>query len=127
MNHPNLSPELNKMVETAEKANWLNIKELKKGDDLEVHTRNTIYIFTIIDPETGAVLVENNSEKHPIAIGTTGSILGTTLSGTGTMLKMGCISTGLKMDIWVEGYGELILSTTQKILLNGNEVHFSNN
>lgn len=126
MGHPNLSPELNRMIEEAQQTKWLNIENLKEGDILEVHTRNTVYTFEITNPKEGGVKVKSTSERYPIENNTDGIIYGTTLSGTGTMLKLRHIATGLKMSIGVQKYGELILSTTQKILLNGNEIIFNN-
>jgi hypothetical protein len=117
-----LSDDLQKLIEDQEGARWLNVEDLQKGDVLKIKTKNSLYEMKLIDPEKHRVMVTSDSEAAPIKDPQPGSMLGSTLTGTGTMLKMGRIGKGYRICLWVEGKGELILTPTEKVFINDDEV-----
>lgn len=121
--HPgraHLDPRLLSLIDETDGLSWLFVDKLQKGDVLEVQTLNTLYTMKVIDPETGKVLVNSNGKR--ITQETPANVWGTTLTGTGTMVKMKGIAVGLRLVIFVEGIGELILSATQEARVNGEKV-----
>lgn len=115
-----LSQGILDMIDKADETEWIIVKELNKGDILRIKTMNTTYDIEIIDPEKGFVKFTNDSDRFPMK-NTEGSIGGTTLSGTGSMIKLGHITTGMRLCIWAEGIGELTLSSTQEVFVNGEK------
>lgn len=115
-----IDPELLSMIDESDKSDWIFVKNLKKDDLLEIQTMNTLYTMKVTDPEKRRVLVHSTG-RH-ITEEVNGTVVGTTLTGTGTMVKMGGITPFLELVLWVEGKGELILSPTQEVRVNGKRV-----
>lgn len=105
------------LIDASEEMPWLFMKDLKKGDVLEIQTRNTLYTMKVTDPENGRVVVNSNG-RH-ITQETEATVGGSTLTGTGTMMKVGGITVGLRLCLFTKGTGELILSSTQEVRVNG--------
>lgn len=115
-----IDPRLLNLIEWANEQPWLFVKNLRQGDILEIQTQNTLYTMKIINPENGDVLVTSDG-KH-ITKETPAYIWGTTLTGTGTMIKMGSITVGFRLILSVEGLGVLRLSPTKEVRVNGVKV-----
>lgn len=111
-----IDPYLLSLIDESEKMPWLFMKDLKKGDVLKIQTRNTLYTMNVIDPENGGVVVNSNG-RH-ITQETEATVDGSTLTGTGTMIKVGGIAVGLRLCLFVRGKGEFILSSTQEVYVN---------
>lgn len=116
-----IHPDLLQMIDEGEKGQWVFMKDLKAGDILEVITMNSIYTMRVVDPERGEVLIASNSSRY-INEEVRGVVAGTTLTGTGTMVKIGGITPLLRLVLWAEGCGTLVLSATQEVRLNGERV-----
>ena len=114
-----IDPLLPALMDRAEEES-LDLMSLRKDDVVSVRTRNTVYTMKIVDPVSGRVLVNSNG-KHVVRE-TNGSVLGTTLTGTGSMVKLRTVILGLRLCVFVEGVGELILSPTQEGLVNGARI-----
>ncbi len=114
-----IDPLLPALMDRAEEES-LDLMSLRKDDVVSVRTRNTVYTMKIVDPVSGRVLVNSNG-KHVVRE-TNGSVLGTTLTGTGSMVKLRTVILGLRLCVFVEGVGELILSPTQEVLVNGARI-----
>jgi len=122
-NHPGrqyIDPRLLALIDKSEEQESLNVADLQRGDVVSVQTYNTLYTMKITDSKEGKALINSNG-RH-ITQETEGNIGGTTLTGTGTMVKMKTIILGLRLVIWVKGIGELILSPTQEVRVNGLKV-----
>lgn len=75
-------------------ASGICLSELAPIEELEVHTRNTRYRITVIDPAEGRVLIQGGAffpMTCPVRIG--GATLG------GSMLKLGWIGQGFCLEI----------------------------
>ncbi len=117
-----LSDSLKKAIEDQEGVRWLNVEDLQKGDILKVKTNNSLYEMRMTDPAKHKCAVTSDSKSVPIENETEACILGSTLTGTGSMLKIGRIGKDYWICLAVEGRGELILSSTQKVFINDTEV-----
>ena len=115
-----LSPELQKLLKEQEGMRWLFMDRLKPGDTLEVHTKNSTYTMKV--GACNRVTVTTSKESTFPMKDVVGSVLGSTLTGTGTMLKIGGIAIGVRICLFLEGKGEIILTPTEKVFLNGEEV-----
>lgn len=118
--HPgrkHIDPHLLSLIDASEEMPWLFMKDLKKGDVLEIQTRNTLYTMKVTDPENGRVVV--NSNGRLITQETEATVDGSTLTGTGTMMKIGGITVGLCLCLFTKEIGKFILSSTQEVRVNG--------
>ena len=116
----NIDPRLLNLIDKSENMSWLFVKSLKRGDVLEVQTKNTLYAMKVLNPETGEVLV--NSNGSTVTKESKGIVTGTTLTGYGTMVKIGGITIGFRLVLWVQDLGEAILTATQEVRVNGVKV-----
>ena len=112
-----IHPSLLSLIDMSDEVPWLFVRDLKNGDVLEIQTRNTLYTMKVTDPENGKVMVNSNGQR--ITQEAEASVLGTTITGTGTMVKYRGITVGLSLVVFVKGVGELILSPTQEVRVNG--------
>lgn len=115
-----IDPRLLALIDKSKEEESLDIKSLRKDDVISLHTRDTIYTMQVVDPENGHVLVNSNG-RH-VTESTKGVVVGTTLTGTGTMIKLQTIILGLRLCLFVEGKGELLLSATQSVSVNGTQM-----
>ena len=115
-----IDPRLLALIDKSDEQESLNVADLQKGDVVSVQTRNTLYVMKITDPQEGRVLVNSNG-RH-ITQETEGIIFGTTLTGMGTMVKLKTIILGMRLCIRVQGIGELILTSTREVRINGVKV-----
>lgn len=75
----------------------------------------------MINPETGTILVYSNGQHIP-PHKSYGRVLGSSLSGTGALMKTGSIAAGLRLSLFVAGIGEVMLSPTSEVRVNGTKV-----
>ena len=115
-----IDPRLLDLMDKAEEEESLSLESLRKDDVVSVYTRNTVYTMKVLDPKNGRVLINSNG-KH-VTKETNGTVIGTTLTGTGTMVKLNTIILGWRLCVFVEDGGELIFSATQKVLVNGTKI-----
>lgn len=115
-----IDPRLLALIDKSEEQESLDVSGLQKGDVVSVRTHNTLYTMRVVDPREGKVLVTSNG-RH-ITQETEGFIMGTTLTGTGTMVKLRTIILGMRLCVLAHGVGELILSATQEVRVNGSKV-----
>ena len=122
-NHPgrqHIDPRLLALIDHSEEQEGLDLSGLNAGDVVSVQTRNTLYTMKLTNPQEGRALVNSNG-RH-VTQETVGTIFGTTLTGTGTMVKLRTIILGMRLCVWVNGIGELILTQTQEVRVNGVRV-----
>lgn len=85
-------------VEEVGRAGGVAIAELDPITPLVVHTENTLYRITVLEPQGRRILVQGGAyfpESTPAEL--EGSSLG------GSLLKQGWIGPGLRMEISTEG------------------------
>ena len=115
-----IEPRLLSLLDKSEEMPWLFVNRLQEGDTLEVQTKNTLYTMLVMEPTEGKVLA--NSNGLHIKQETETIVAGTTLTGTGTMVKVGGITIGLQLVLFAKGIGELVLSATKEVRVNGVQV-----
>src|SRR3989344_8161613 len=96
--HPgkkNIDPRSLVFMDEAEDRESIDLKNLSKDDVISIRTRNTVYTLKVLNPEKGRVMVNSNGQK--VTEETNGSVIGTTLTGTGTMVKLQTIILGLRL------------------------------
>lgn len=111
-----LHPLLLKLIGSAEDRAGILVQNLKRGDVLCIETMvDGVYAFEIIRPEERLVKVLRGDNYFFEGLDTW--ILGCSLTGTGTMVKLGWISIGYCCDI-----GNCLLSEIQRVSVNGIQV-----
>lgn len=117
----NLVPTLDQAIEDSKDKTWLMMDSLKAGDRLDIFTWDHIYYMQIVDPKSKQVILKSNSPMLP-RDEYAAWVNGTSLSGRGTMVKMGGITCGLCLVLTIKGIGEVILSATQEVRINDSIV-----
>jgi len=115
-----MGPYLLSLTEQSEGMTWIFMKNLRVGDVLEVQTPDTIYDMKVIDPEKGKVLVKSSGRHNREE--TEAVVIGSSLTGTGTLVKLRGIAFGLRLCLYVKSVDELLLSATQEVRVNGTKV-----
>lgn len=107
---------MERFLEAAEGVGGIDTRDLGSGDLLRIRTRNSSYVLEIGDPDGGkGVLVsDNDSLSGPADC----RIVGATLSGRGTMVKLGWVLFGYSAVMMVDGR-EVVTSAVQALELNG--------
>ncbi len=121
MDHPgrkHIDQNILSLIDASHQAGQVLIHTLKAGDVIELATKDALYVMTVIDPQKGTVFIEGFGADEFFIEKTPGRIQGTTLSGRGTMLKMGSIIQGYSLVIFGEGMGEFVLPTTLALWIN---------
>ena len=113
-----IDPRLLALIDQSEKEESLDMRNLRSDDVVSLQTVNTLYVMKVLDPEKGTVMVSSNG-SHISDVPRAGSVMGTTLTGTGTMVKLRTIILNLRLCLFVGGIGELRLSATQSVSVNG--------
>lgn len=111
-------------VEKTSGIGWLMVKDLKKGDRLDLRTKEKFYKLELIDVANFHVRLYETNDEVLLDVPEL-KIVGTTLSGGFTSIKMGAIATGLNLVCYIEGVGECMLPRTKQILLNGKPLILS--
>ncbi|MFQ5744692.1 MAG: hypothetical protein ACE5HV_14055 [Acidobacteriota bacterium] len=110
---------MDRLILQAENANGIDTRQLRAGDTLVIRTCNTFYTLRLADPGKGAGVA--TSDGRFITDESEASLLGSTLSGRGTMVKMGWILLGYRMVLFIPGQ-ELVTSPVQSVMVNGMPV-----
>lgn len=89
---------------------------LRPGDLLSIRTVNSVYTMRLDEPVQGRGVATGDGEF--INEESTASLIGATLTGRGSMVKVGWILLGFKVVLSIPG-GELMTSKVQGISVNG--------
>ncbi|OGY63642.1 MAG: hypothetical protein A3I89_00135 [Candidatus Harrisonbacteria bacterium RIFCSPLOWO2_02_FULL_41_11] len=118
-----LHPQVRDLLDKSDGLDWLFMNKLKAGDVLAVRTCNTLYTMEVINSEKGEVRLGSEG-RSCIPKDTPASVLGTTLTGRGTMVKIRGIAVGFRLMLSVRGTidAQLILPLTQEVKVNGKRV-----
>jgi len=116
----NVDSRLMALMDHAKEEPFVFMKDLRKGDVLEIDTRNSTYTMQVVDPKNGEV--DAVSDGKYLRRETRCRVLGSSLTGTGTMIKMDGIAVGLQVVLSVPLVGELKLSTTKEVRVDGIKV-----
>lgn len=97
-------------------ADGVDIRRLSAGDELLVHTCYSTYRLQVEDPRAARVQASSDGKvlTEPVPCG----VLGATLSGRGSMLRMGWALVGYKIVLRLPD-GELMTSKVRALTLNG--------
>lgn len=108
--------DINDLIVHGDAAPGTDARKLSPGDTVVMHTRNTSYTLRLENPARCAGIgtsdgkhVTEESDMH---------ILGATLSGRGTLVKLGWILLGFRMVLLVPGR-ELLTTPVQSLSVNG--------
>ena len=96
---------LDHLVEMNPSQNGVELATLTPFDTIWVRTLNSDYRIFLLDPKTGRALVEGGRDLvEPVEAMVSGSTFG------GSMLKIGWIGIGLRIEMWV--HGRLVSTST---------------
>ena len=113
----NIDPRLLAIIDEAERKTGIFVSSFKNGDVVEITTKNHVYRFEMKDSEGRALMTSNN----PDYLGPEEAVIvGSSLTGTGTMVKMGLIAPDYRL--WI---GNILLSRTQSVKVNGRTINFA--
>lgn len=98
-------------------ADAVRIKDLRKGDVIEVRTKNHVYVMKVLDPSRSLVLVTSDG-KH-VTVPTEMTLMGSLLSPHGSMIMAGRIVLGYSIELVKPGPRSIILTATRAVSLNG--------
>lgn len=116
-------PEDRILENTLEKAgheHGIQIKKLVRGDLLKISVGGKLFVVKIIDPKKGEGIVIED-ESNSISSGSKIIVLGSSLTGTGAMLKIGWIAVDYLICIWFDkqefyGYVKKVWLNEQLVL-----------
>lgn len=108
--------EIGELVARAEAAGGVDTRTLKAGDTLDILTCYSRYTLRLAHPDRGTWIA--NSDGKFITSESEARLLGATLSGRGTLLKLGWVLLGYKVVLAVPG-GEIVTSRVQGVSING--------
>lgn len=94
----------------------VDTRSLRRGDLLSIHTINSVYTLRLEEPSRGQGTACGNGEF--INNESQASLIGATLTGRGSMVKVGWILLGFKVVFSIPG-GELMTSKVRGIAING--------
>ncbi len=97
----------------------VDTRSLRPGDLLSIHTLNSIYKLRLDEPARGKGFAVGDGQF--INEESRASLIGATLTGRGSMVKVGWILLGFKVVLSIPG-GELMTSRVQGIEINGKPV-----
>ena len=100
------------LAELVSQAGGLSLAQLDPIDRLEVFTRNSRYLITVLEPPRPRVLVEGGA-FFPIVC--EAALAGSSLGGS--LLKLGWIGFGLRLEIHAAGR-RIVTSPVQSIAVN---------
>lgn len=113
---PTLQSEVAAWLDAVDAIEGLDTRQLRAGDVLVVQTQHNAYTLRILDPEHGDATAQGSGDflQQEVAV----RVLGTTLTGRGSLLKTGVIAPGFKMVLQVPD-GELMTSRVRRVFING--------
>jgi len=97
----------------------LDTRVLHQGDTLTVQTCNSVYTLHLEDPSWGRAVATGSGDflNDPAQA----RLVGATLSGSGSMVKLGWVLIGFKLVLAIPG-GELLTSQVLEIWVNDKPV-----
>ena len=108
-------PKLLQLMDEAEKELGIFIQFRDKKDLIKIETDKATYELRVINPkEREVVFLDNNTNR--ILKNANGVIIGSSLTGTGTMVKLGWIAENYLLCFWIEGGGRRITRNREKSL-----------
>lgn len=113
---PDLQAEVAAWLEAVDAIDGLDTRQLRAGDVLVVETQHNVYTLHIVDPEHGEASARGSGDflQDEVKV----RVLGTTLTGRGSLLKTGVVAPGFKLVLQVPD-GELMTSRVRRVFLNG--------
>jgi hypothetical protein len=107
--HPNLADEVNDAIVRSEVEGGVYLDALPEGASLEVHTENRRYF--LVNQGRGRALISGHPEfcPEPVSVGIHGSTWG------GSMLKVGFLGRGMRLEFGHTPYGVIVTSRIQEI------------
>jgi hypothetical protein len=99
--------------------NGVDTRQLRPGDLISIRTLNSVYNLTLEEPARGRGVASGDGDF--INEAASASLIGATLSGRGSMVKVGWVLMGFKLVLSVPG-GELLTSRVQAIAINGTPI-----
>ncbi len=94
----------------------VDTRVLRPGDRVAIHTLNSVYRLRLDEPDRGRGVASGDGEF--INEEARASIIGATLTGRGSMVKVGWVLLGFKVVLSIPG-GELLTSKVRGIEING--------
>ncbi len=94
----------------------VDTRGLSPGDLVSIQTLNSVYKLRLDEPLRGRGVATGDGEF--INEESTASLIGATLTGRGSMVKVGWVLLGFKVVLSIPG-GELLTSRVQGISING--------
>ena len=94
----------------------VDVRQLQPGDTLVMRTRNTSYTLRLENP--GRCVGRGTSDGKHVTDASSMSMLGATLSGRGTLVKVGWILLGFRMVLLIPGR-ELLTTPVEFLSING--------
>ena len=106
---PAASVTLDGFAEAVATAGGLEVRGLAALDTLEIHTRNSRYRITVLDPQRCRVLIEGGAFFPVLAEATIGGA-----SCGGSMLKVGWIIQGFCLEVFYPG-GRIVTTSVRRV------------
>lgn len=94
----------------------VDTRSLRPGDLVSIHTLNSVYTLRLDEPARGKGVATGDGEF--INDEARASLIGATLTGRGSMVKIGWVLLGFKVVLSIPG-GELMTSKVRGIAVNG--------
>ena len=94
----------------------VDTRSLSPGDMISIRTLNSVYNMRLEEPTRGRGVATGDGEfinEESVA-----SLIGATLTGRGSMVKVGWVLLGFKVVLSIPG-GELLTSKVRGIAING--------
>lgn len=113
---PTLQQDVAAWLDAVDAIDGLDTRQLRAGDVLTVQTQHSVYTLDIVDPQHGDAKARGSGDFLQDQV--TVRVLGTTLTGRGSLLKTGVIAPGFKMVLQVPD-GELMTSRVRRVFING--------
>ena len=108
--------DINDLIVRGDAAPGIDARQLLPGDTLVMRTRNTSYTLRLENPARCSG-VGTSDGKH-VTEESAMHVLGATLSGRGTLVKLGWILLGFRMVLLIPGR-ELLTTPVQSLSVNG--------
>lgn len=113
----NVDPRLLTLMDKAVIEHGVHVQDLSVGDVVEIHTKSgNVYTLEVVDPTSHKVKAcdkSGNLSREPVETYANGS----SLTGTGTMIRMGWIAVGYRFVL-----GNVLMARTEKVVVNGVQV-----
>lgn len=114
-----IHPAVRDCIARGESAGGIDTRCLRSGDTVLVHTCNSTYILDLKHPAGGAAVASGDGAfiKRRSRV----TVLGATLSGHGSLVKLGWLLIGFRMVLTVPG-ADIVTSPVRSLLVNNQPV-----